>query len=310
MPTDPTDPGRDSISFHTVAAEELASLVMRREEACGVDGKSIPTDDLEAYRKATTEYEKLEAIRLAMMNRHLVGLAFSGGGIRSATFAVGVLHGLASLGLVRRFDYLSTVSGSGYAGAWLAAWIKRDGDPANVEKQLNPSRIEQARGTPGPSGEDLSCRPMLKPDEVVDEEPEPLHHLRSYSSFMTPRSGLLTADTWSIIAIWLRNILINMLVILPTTVLLVLAVRSVAMLYLPVQLYGRAKAAATAVAVVIKASHVPSLLPPEVWPGWALGRGRHPAGPGRRGRTAVSSSGRPWPRAIRGNRAARRTRRR
>ena len=54
---------------------------------------------------------------------HLAGLAFSGGGIRSASFAIGVLQGLASLKLLNWFDYLSTVSGGGFAGGWLAAWL-------------------------------------------------------------------------------------------------------------------------------------------------------------------------------------------
>ena len=47
----------------------------------------------------------------------LAGLALSGGGVRSATFCFGLLRGLAQNGLLRRFDYLSTVSGGGYIGA-------------------------------------------------------------------------------------------------------------------------------------------------------------------------------------------------
>jgi hypothetical protein len=55
----------------------------------------------------------------------LVGLAFSGGGIRSATFCLGVIQALARLRLLRAFDYLSTVSGGGYIGAWLSTLIFR-----------------------------------------------------------------------------------------------------------------------------------------------------------------------------------------
>src|SRR5207253_6103577 len=40
-----------------------------------------------------------------------LGVALSGGGIRSATFNLGVLQGLAHCDLLRRVDYLSTVSG-------------------------------------------------------------------------------------------------------------------------------------------------------------------------------------------------------
>ncbi|WP_316179063.1 MULTISPECIES: patatin-like phospholipase family protein [unclassified Bradyrhizobium] len=47
------------------------------------------------------------------------GLALSGGGIRSATFAMGVMVALSRRGLLPQFDYLSTVSGGGYAGSFL-----------------------------------------------------------------------------------------------------------------------------------------------------------------------------------------------
>ena len=50
-----------------------------------------------------------------------VGLAISGGGIRSATFALGVLQSLARLGRLRHVDYLSTVSGGGYVGSFLGS---------------------------------------------------------------------------------------------------------------------------------------------------------------------------------------------
>ncbi len=46
-----------------------------------------------------------------------VGLAISGGGVRSATFGLGVLRGLARKRLLSRVDYLSTVSGGGFIGA-------------------------------------------------------------------------------------------------------------------------------------------------------------------------------------------------
>ena len=53
----------------------------------------------------------------------LTALCFSGGGIRSATFCLGVLQGLARLTALDKFDYLSTVSGGGYIGSWLSCWV-------------------------------------------------------------------------------------------------------------------------------------------------------------------------------------------
>ncbi|KJV33850.1 patatin-like phospholipase family protein [Luteibacter yeojuensis] len=67
-----------------------------------------------------------------------LGLAFSGGGIRSATFCLGVLRALARHKLLRRFDYLSTVSGGGYAGSAFGRLFHAGdgGDAAAVEDGL------------------------------------------------------------------------------------------------------------------------------------------------------------------------------
>ena len=68
----------------------------------------------------------------ALHARHSTALCLSGGGIRSASFALGVIEALAvhprpeadkqtpseATSLLRQFDYLSTVSGGGYIGSW------------------------------------------------------------------------------------------------------------------------------------------------------------------------------------------------
>lgn len=57
----------------------------------------------------------------------LAGLAVSGGGIRSATFNLGVIQALARMGLLSRLDYVSVASGGGFIGSWLTSWIRRHG---------------------------------------------------------------------------------------------------------------------------------------------------------------------------------------
>lgn len=52
-----------------------------------------------------------------------VGLAFSGGGIRSATFCLGVAQVLAEKELMKDVDYLSTVSGGGYTGSFITRQV-------------------------------------------------------------------------------------------------------------------------------------------------------------------------------------------
>jgi hypothetical protein len=165
--------------------------------------------------------ESERAQRRRALRMDLTGLAFSGGGIRSATFALGLLQGLASLDLLKRFDYLSTVSGGGYIGGWLAAWLKREGDVENVTRQLAPNRIDEAQAS----------RLLLQNGVVLDEEPEPVHHLRRFSNYLAPRVGALTIDTWTLLSIYGRNFLINLLVLLPTALTLVLLVRAIVAAY-------------------------------------------------------------------------------
>lgn len=65
-----------------------------------------------------------------------IGLALSGGGVRSATFCIGLLRALAKNGVLRRFDYLSTVSGGGYAGAAFGRLFSAKVKPEQVERGL------------------------------------------------------------------------------------------------------------------------------------------------------------------------------
>ncbi|MGA8259565.1 MAG: hypothetical protein WB783_05065 [Arenicellales bacterium] len=80
---------------------------------------------------------------------HLVGFALSGGGIRSATFCLGVFQGLAKLRLLKSIDYLSTVSGGGYFGSFYGRLFSRDEVKGveYVEAILDPEH-EDHRKTP------------------------------------------------------------------------------------------------------------------------------------------------------------------
>lgn len=134
---------------------------------------------------------RLAAVYAKIRERGHTAICLSGGGIRSATFALGVLTGLARHKLLGKFDYLSTVSGGGYIGSWLSAWMKHEGAAA-VQDQLGAMTGEK-----------------LQPD------PEPVRHLRAYSSYLTPALGMLSADTWTLVATMIRNLLLNWIVVVP-----------------------------------------------------------------------------------------------
>ncbi|HJW33865.1 MAG TPA: patatin-like phospholipase family protein [Holophagaceae bacterium] len=74
-----------------------------------------------------------------------VGLALSGGGIRSATFCLGVLKGLAQTRVLPRVDLLSTVSGGGYIGSFLGAWFTRAKGPEEVSDGLQGIGATESR---------------------------------------------------------------------------------------------------------------------------------------------------------------------
>ena len=62
----------------------------------------------------------------AIVADNALGLAFSGGGIRSATISLGVAQVLARHKRLLDFDYLSTVSGGGYIGSFLISLFTPD----------------------------------------------------------------------------------------------------------------------------------------------------------------------------------------
>jgi patatin-like phospholipase len=131
-------------------------------------------------------------------------LCLSGGGIRSATFALGIIQGLASSGLLDKFDYLSTVSGGGYIGSWLIAWI--------FNRWQSPGEKTHDRVDSLKEVQELLAKPTKDP---LKPEPQEICHLRAYSHYLNPRVGFLSADTWTLAGTYLRNLLINWTVLIP-----------------------------------------------------------------------------------------------
>lgn len=98
------------------------------------------------------------------------GLALSGGGIRSATFCLGVLRGLAKQHILKRFDYLSTVSGGGYVGSAWGRLYKGANNPATA------ATVEKA---------------------IADDDSLVIWWLRQNGRFLTPAGARDLFKTWT-----------------------------------------------------------------------------------------------------------------
>jgi hypothetical protein len=142
---------------------------------------------------------RLRAVHARIHARGPIALCLSGGGIRSATFALGVLQGLANTGLLRSIDYLSTVSGGGYTGGWFTTWLQRQGHAGydGVLRALDPAR---------PPAEATAADP---------DQPSPVDRVRQTCRYLAPVGGLVSADVWSLLVTLARNLFLNWLVILP-----------------------------------------------------------------------------------------------
>jgi hypothetical protein len=209
-------------------------------------------------------------------------VCLSGGGIRSASFGLGVLEGLARFtvgrlspaqglsrkddcksGLLHTLDYLSTVSGGGYIGSWLTAWISRrhTAEVRRAESELGKREEEHklaqeavakaaaASTAPGAATSVAAAQAALAAAEAArasaattlaqvkgnwqprfrevvralagqvpltsgDPAPQPVRHLRSYTSYLAPALGL-SLDSWDLVAIVLRNLLVNWVMLAP-----------------------------------------------------------------------------------------------
>ena len=101
-----------------------------------------------------------------------LGLAISGGGIRSATFALGILQSLARADWLKHIDFLSTVSGGGYVGTFIGRYFDQ------LRRVL----------TPGPNGKFAAHR--IVASTLQDSQSYPMRWLRQQSNYLQRSPGV------------------------------------------------------------------------------------------------------------------------
>lgn len=152
-------------------------------------------------------------------SRNPIGLAVSGGGIRSSTFALGVLQRLAQHGLFREVDFLSTVSGGGYVGSFLSSYLNSppaEASQSNASSSLDDPPAVRPSDLRKPLGLDRGELPFLGPD---DNESPALRWIRNRSKYLL-FGGLLRR--LQIYGLAVYGVLINLFVTVPLVALAVL----------------------------------------------------------------------------------------
>jgi hypothetical protein len=166
-------------------AEEMREKVVwgiRREFSGFKNVSQVDTlneAEREAIRKRRAHY-KLED------TAHSTGLAISGGGIRSATFSLGVLVALAERELLPQFDYISTVSGGGYLGSFLSVFL-------------------QAKAP------NVGLRSTELPFKRQEGEAAALRHIRHHSKYLAVRS---TWERFKMFSAQLYGMALNIIAVL------------------------------------------------------------------------------------------------
>lgn len=125
-------------------AAQVAADLFAMADADGLAAALAGEDALVALRRS--------ACGLPQDDRR-IGLALSGGGIRSATFSLGILQALSRLRLLRHVDYLSTVSGGSYIGSFFGALYVEPAmrgvvDPDLPDEAARADFVERPLGSP------------------------------------------------------------------------------------------------------------------------------------------------------------------
>jgi len=171
----------DLFDFNDVFRAEVESINERRK-SLNERRKAAepPRQPINLEEEPTSKGDGKPALR-PTLDSDVVGLAFSGGGIRSAAVCLGAVQALDRTGVLPKIDYLSTVSGGGYTGSSLSACMgAADG------------RFPFA-------------------SRLAEDESPAMQHLRDYSNYLFPRGhpGALLHN----VAIYARGLIVNQILV-------------------------------------------------------------------------------------------------
>lgn len=184
MPPSPTGPAAQCCPDHKIDFNQLASVEQ-------------------------TQIEQSRAIRFAHnadngavadRNAPLTALCISGGGVRSATFATGVINTLSQgpVPALTKIDYLSTVSGGGYLGSFVGMLFRQPCPPDP------PTTVTAEAAEPPQSGAGAAQRVHYQQvlAKLADRQSGPMRYLKQRGRFLADSGD----EAWQAATVVLRNL--------------------------------------------------------------------------------------------------------
>lgn len=159
--------------FHEIFEFEAAAITERRKKY------NRPRITLE---QESQERDGTPVLR-PTCDSNVIGLALSGGGIRSSAFCLGAIQALDTRGFIEKIDYLSTVSGGGYIGTSMT--------------------VAMSTGSAGKF-------PFAS--ELHKGEVPGVQHIRDHSNYLFPQGPL---NIFGNVVVYLRGIVANAVLLLP-----------------------------------------------------------------------------------------------
>ena len=165
-----------------VMKEHLADEQIEASSTADINESEKSTVELRRRKIAEVAEQRALEIEMPAEGTDAVGLACSGGGVRSATFSLGIIQVLADKGLIKRIDFLSTVSGGGFTGSFLTRRLKS----MDSEKHIG--------GAFGP-------------------DPEPIRFLRQRAKYLSSKSfwdacGMISSTVAGMILNWMPLLMV------------------------------------------------------------------------------------------------------
>jgi hypothetical protein len=147
-------------------------------------------------------------------NSELVGLALSGGGIRSSTFNLGIVQNLLEKNYFKYFDYMSTVSGGGYIGSCISTLLsnKKGKEEKDGYWELAKNFVSNLFNKNEDQKEENLFKKIPFRHNLGQPESNAFRHLRNFSNYLAPKGWV---DMIRFPALIFRGIIINILIIVP-----------------------------------------------------------------------------------------------